>query len=150
MPASCSYMKRQNASCARFEYGCDEWPTSSVLPTDEYIGDIESALVTIQHSVEPSGASPAGGQAQLPLVDAYLFGTTLWLELSFRRALLAASQLDGLVAMLAGEFGVAPSEVQCKQGGDSEVVMVTIVSTVGGEAASAAQGRLDKIGRAHV
>lgn len=66
-----SVVQLRNASCARFEYGCDEWPTSPVLPTDEYIGDIESALVTIQHSVEPSGASPAGGQAQLPLVDTF-------------------------------------------------------------------------------
>tara|TARA_B110001452_G_scaffold256977_1_gene250784 strand:+ start:67 stop:1089 length:1023 start_codon:yes stop_codon:yes gene_type:complete len=64
-----SIVQLRNESCVRFEYGCIEWiPGQSTQPMDEYVGNIDSALITIQHSAVPVHAA---GKPEPPLVDTF-------------------------------------------------------------------------------
>lgn len=59
-----STVQLRNESCVRFEYGCKEW-IRSTQPIDEYVGDIDSALITIQHSAEASRSIDSESKNQL-------------------------------------------------------------------------------------
>ena len=63
-----STVQLRNESCVRFEYGCNEW-LPSTKPMDEYIGDIDSALITVQHSAEAMRAIDS--ESGLQLVDTF-------------------------------------------------------------------------------